>query len=788
LLLGGVALGLAASAADAAESRHRFNIPTKPLSDALIDLGVQANVSILGTSACGDQPVSLKGAYTLEAALRRMVPPAACRYQIMDARTVRISAPQPRREPPPQSTLISEVLVTATKRPASLDRLPAGVSSISRSQIELSGAADVGDTTGQLAGVLTTNLGPGRDKLLIRGLSDGAFTGRARSTVSTYLDNAPINFNAPDPDLRLVDIERVEVIRGPQGALYGSGSLSGIYRIVTRKPDLISPAAGLAASASNTKSGAASYEVEGYGNVVITPDRLGLRFVAYHEVQGGYLDNASLRLSNVDKTVRSGGRLALRARLSDSWRLDLSATNQRLQSSDTQYSTPIAGPLQRINRVRESHSNDFSQAGLTLHGELDWADISSTLAYIDHTYASRYDASRYDASVQLLGLFGASPMDLGIYSEQAGVRMMVQDLVLTSPSPGRFGWLVGAYGGYALERSPSDLSIATTAGQLVKVYRETRRDNFREIALYGEATYEFAPGWTAAFGARLFGNRIRTTADIVGQFPTVPRFFISQRQFNGLSPKLSVQYEFKSGDLVYGLFSEGYRSGGFNSGGVIPLSVSRSAFSSDRLRNYEIGAKVRLLDRRLLIRTAGYYADWTNIQTDQYRPSGLAYTANVGDARIFGWETELSYEWDFGLSIQLNGLFSGSELTRANPDFAAQLVGELPGVPRSSGGLLLTYQRPVFDRTLRLIADISYVGRSALSFDAGLTPRMGHYLRARLGVEIAGDTWSLAAFVSNPANDAGDTFAYGNPFSFGRVRQVTPQRPRTFGLRLAADF
>src|SRR5207302_3349176 len=112
-------------------------------------------------------------------------------------------------------------------------------------------AVDVRDTAGQLAGVLMTNLGPGRDKLLMRGLSDGAFTGRARSTVSTYLDDAPINYNAPDPDLRLTDVERVETMRGPQGALYGSGALAGVYRIVTNKPDPERFAAGLEVTAAN---------------------------------------------------------------------------------------------------------------------------------------------------------------------------------------------------------------------------------------------------------------------------------------------------------------------------------------------------------------------------------------------------------------------------------------------------------------------------------------------------------------------------------------------------------
>ncbi len=216
-----------AGGAEAADARLRISIPPKSYADALIDLAVQTNVSILGTSSCGPGGrTELRGSYTLDEALARLLAGAPCRYRIVDARTVRISAyaapaapPPPAREPPPPTALVAEVVVTATKRPATMDSLPAGVSAISREQMSATGAVEVGQTIGQLAGVLTTNLGPGRDKLIIRGLSDGAFTGRARSTVSTYLDDAPINYNAPDPDLRLVDVDRIEVVRGPQGAL-----------------------------------------------------------------------------------------------------------------------------------------------------------------------------------------------------------------------------------------------------------------------------------------------------------------------------------------------------------------------------------------------------------------------------------------------------------------------------------------------------------------------------------------------------------------------------------------
>ena len=813
-----MALACVAGRADAADARLKLQIPPRTYADALIDLGLQANVSILGTATCGaGGRVQLAGNYTLQEALARILAGAPCRYRIVDAQTVRITAappllqlPPPPREPAPPTTLVAEVLVTATKRPAALDRLPAGVSAIPRDQITATRADDVGQTLGQLAGVLSTNLGPGRDKLLIRGLSDGAFTGRTRTTVSTYLDDTPINYNAPDPDLRLVDVDRIEVVRGPQGALYGSGSIAGIYKIVTAKPDLRSVALGASGAIATTKGGATSHEIDGYLNLPVAQDRIGVRIAAYRDVQGGYLDDVQLRITNVDQTRRDGGRLAVRVQLSDDWRFDALAATQHLRSNDTQYVTvdldaarrrqammgpgrPSA-PDERGNRIRETHNNDFSYAGVSLQGEFGWGGVTSSTSYVHHVFSSQYDATA------VRGLFGAQLADLGVYGEKTRSNMLVQDLVVRSAPAGRFEWLVGLYAARTVARTPSDLEFRSPAMALA-AYMERRKDRLTEYALYGEATYDFGDGWTASLGGRVFESRVHTTADLQISPPFADRFFDQARTFNGFSPKISLQREFANGDLIYALVSEGYRPGGFNSSGFHAIRATRATFRPDRLRNFEVGAKLRRFDNRLTVRAAAYYDDWVNIQTDQYRQSGLAYTANVGDARIIGLEAEASYDFPFGLTVRANGLISDSKVKNINPDFAAtpasRIDDDLPGVPDVSGGLLMIYQRPLTDTlSLRLVGEASYVGRSTLSFDA--PPRTDRYLRTELAAEIASDAWRLTAYVTNPLDHSGDTFAYGNPFSFAddptttdvveAVRQATPQRPRTFGLRLAAAF
>jgi iron complex outermembrane receptor protein len=784
----------ACPSAEAAQARRHFSIPAQAAPEALIAFAIQADISIGGVSACAGRSRGLNGSFTIRQGLERLTA-GVCGFEIVDARTVRIvgrpppTPAQPPRPAPPRPAVqpaplqVSEVLVTATKRVEATNRIPASVSVIGADQLDATGAVDAAGATRQIAGVTMTNLGAGRDKILLRGLSDGAFTGRTRSTVGTFLDDAPITYNAPDPDLRLADVEAVEVVRGPQGALYGAGSLSGVYRIVTRKPKLGEVEGRVSLLGAWTESGSPSRQIEGVVNLPIVGDRIAARLVAYHEIQGGYLDDLNLRLTNVDKTNRDGGRLAIRAQVSDSWTATLSAAVQRLGSNDTQYVTN-SKTLTRTNRVRENHDNNFLETALTVEGVGNWGRLQSSTAYVRHDFASQYDASA------ALSLFGDSEADFGVYEEAAKVDMFSQDLVLTSPDTGRLRWLVGAYGSLSLEKTPSVLDARVTGGTTPRrVYTEFRSDRRAGAAVYGKASYDFAPGWTASAGARVFAIDLRTTSDVVVLNPTQSRAFVKKAQYQSWSPELSLQYQLADGDLIYVLGSEGYRPGGFNSGGLTRPSVARSAFQPDRLRNYEAGVKLRLLERRLDLRAAVFYDLWDDIQTDQYLSSGLAYTANVGDGRNLGLEIEADWRPSPHWTLQANALFNSPKVTRVNPAFATRVQDRLPGVPDISFGSLTAYERPLTDElSLRLAMEAGYVGRSRLTFDPAISPVMGGYFTGKLSAQIKSARWRLAAFLENPTNSQGDTFAYGNPFTFGQVRQVTPQRPRTLSLVLTAAF
>ena len=778
--------------------QRRFQIPPQAASEALIAFAVQADISIGGVTSCVGASPGLTGLHTVRDGLERLTA-GVCGFEILDSRTVRIlarpranpivpSAAPTRTTPPPDirpaPLQVSEVLITATKRVEVADRVPASISVIGGSQLQATGAVDAGGTVSQMAGVTITNLGAGRDKILLRGLSDGTFTGRTRSTVGTYLDNAPITYNAPDPDLRLADVAAVEIVRGPQGALYGAGSLAGVYRIVTRQPKLGTFEAALTGLYALTESGSASQQLEGMVNLPLFGDRAAVRAVGYYEVQGGYLDDVNLRLSNVDKTTREGGRVALRGDLNDNWTATLSAAGQHLDSNDTQYVTQLKG-LRRANRQHETHSNDFLESALTLEGSVPWGHLQSSTAYVRHDFTSQFDATA------ALSLFGESAQDLGLYQEAAKIDMFSQDTVLSSVNSGPFRWLAGAYGALTEEKTPSTLFVhPVSTSTLRSVYAEHRSDRLTNLAVYGEASYAFAPGWTLATGARIYAIDLRTNSNVVLAPPNKPRVFTKTAQYDGVWPKVSLQYDFANGDLVYLLASEGSRPGGFNSGGISKPSPNLTVFRPDRLRNFEIGGKLQFFDRKLEVRSALFYDLWTGIQTDQYFASGLAYTANVGDGRNTGFEIEADWRPNPRWEVQVNALFDSPKLIRAQPTgVSVNAASSLPGVPDASVGALASYRHPLKgDQSLLFMAQVAYIGRSRITFDPNVAPEMGGYFTGRISAQYQTPRWRILLALDNPTNSQGDTFAYGNPFSFGQVRQVTPQRPRTLSLEATRVF
>lgn len=783
----------------------RVHIAAKPTRDALLDLALQADVSLGGDlDACVGTTRPLSGRLALNVALTRVLDGSHCTFDrvrngVVVIRPLVVQPPLPARSSSiPQGgaltaksqadaaarepeAVVSELVVTAGRKVELPGRSPTSITAISGRALQDRGHTDAEQMAADVAGMTVTNLGLGRNKVLLRGLSDGVFTGLTQSTVGLYLDDIPITYNAPDPDLRLVDVERVEVIRGPQGTLYGVGSIGGILRIVTRKPDLDTWSAEGASSVSWTQFGGPNFAAEAAINAPVIPGRLALRVAAYDEHRSGYIDDIELGLKNVNDVSRIGYRLSSRASLTPAWSLSAGLVRQSISSKDTQYEEVGLRPLQRSNAVREPHDNDFDEFYLALQGDLPWGKLTTSSARLLHQLDDRYDASP---------LFGRRSGSAA-YDEARRVEIFVNEITLASHDGGRFQWLAGAF--VSKGETALDALLRRPVKNPSPFYTEARIDQVDELALFGELTWAFTPRLSMTAGARWFDFRFHTTSSV--SQARGDRDFEAKGAGSGFSPKLSVQYRLYDRATVYAQVAKGYRAGGFNTSGLIGQNFDRRInnparrYDPDELWSLETGAKMTFWRERLQLRMAVFYALWRNIQTDQFLPSGLPYTANAGNGVNGGLELEATMRPRAHWEVRLAGLIDNPHLTEASPAFASRTDAGLPGVPSGSGSFGVSFDRPlVSGRTLRVETAIGYVGQSHLTFDAQHLYTMGGYANANLSLALDGPRARTTLFIDNVFDGQGNTFAFGDPFRINRSVEATPLRPRTVGIRLAAKL
>jgi iron complex outermembrane receptor protein len=796
-----VALLGAARPAEASDRRLNLHIPSQQVEAALLEMALQARMSLGGDlSACRGVAPAVNGTMTLDSALSRLLAGSGCTYSVSGSGAILIRraerarpaivAPPP---PPPRSVVpvtvevateeasaLSDVIVTAERRPESPQNAAIAVTALSGEQITVAGAGNAHDLSNMVAGMTVTNLGSGRNKILLRGMSDGAFTGLTQSTVGLYLNLVPITYSAPDPDLKLIDLDRVEVLRGPQGALYGTGPIGGVVRIVTRSPDPLDYTMDLSGTRSVTEGGGANTDYSAVVNLPLPGERGAIRGLAYQEAFDGYIDDVSLSLRRVNASSRRGGRLAATVHLNPDWNATLGVVHQSIDTEDTHYVYRTLGGLRRANLVREPHTNDFTEAYVSFEGRGNWGRIDGSIARIDHRFLSRYDAS---TALLLFGYFGRT----GALDEAKSTDLLVGELTFRSPPSDTVEWLLGGF--FSRADIQADTLLSALRPAAVDVYREVRGDGLREAALFGEASYALTPALSLTAGGRLYGFDYDTRSDVTQRFGE--RQFEGQRRIWGFSPKVGLDYHPNPRLGLYALVSQGHRVGGFNTAGPLwqtfnggPSNPMRE-YQGDTLWNYEIGTKALLLDGRIQTRIAVFVADWQNIQSDQFLPSGLAYAVNVGDGANRGIEVEANWRPNDEIEIRANALLADPRITRPSASFNSRGDAGLPGVPSASANVNFSWRRSVgWGLTGFVDASLAYVGPSRLTFDAERRYRMGNYLNGRMSTGLESDNWAIVAFVENPFNTTANTFSFGDPFRLPEALATTPLRPRTVGVTL----
>src|SRR5512139_693064 len=373
------ALSLAAvpHAAEARDRSFRIDIPAGPLAGALTALASQTGMSfgIDGPLPGVDVP-GLKGTMTGEEALRRLLTGtslAPVRIGDGSYRLVRRpSAPPPAPAaalpaplPPPEQP---EIIVTGLKQPQPLFRAPAAISVVS-GEVPAGGAPSFGsrEVAAQASGLTLTNLGEGRNRQFIRGVADSPFNGYSQSTVSIAIDDARITYDAADPDLRLVDVDRIEILKGPQGPLYGTGALGGVYRIVTRRPDLAAVSSYGEVYGKAMTDGGEGGGISAVANLPLVTGSLGLRASVYAAAEPGWIDDRGAR-RDVNSGDVVGGRIALRWSPRSDWTIDVQGVGQRIKSDDSQYVPLMEEAYSRPAGIAEPHSNILRAIIATVNG------------------------------------------------------------------------------------------------------------------------------------------------------------------------------------------------------------------------------------------------------------------------------------------------------------------------------------------------------------------------------------------------------------------------------------
>jgi iron complex outermembrane receptor protein len=398
------------------------------------------------------------------------------------------------------------------------------------------GAIDTTSISQQTAGFITTNLGAARNKIMLRGLSDGTFTGRTQQTVGTYLDNIPLTYNAPDPDLRLIDVDRVEVLRGPQGALYGGGSLSGVYRIVSTKPvlDEWSGSALAGAAPPSPARPAAAWRACSTCRWSPTGPPSGWRPMTTSTAAMSTTSICAFRTSTAPRAPAAAR--PCRWRSNDGWSILVSGARQDLHATDSQYTTPNLGGQRRANQVRETHDNVLQQGAVTITG----AGRLGPVRVVDGLCppSVRQPVRRHRGAERRRRRLGRRrPVRRGQQGAAAGRG---RGAVVARHRIAFAGWS-GSMAWPASRTATASCGLARSTILRGLIYLEARRDRRRELASTARPPTISAAAGPPALGGRAFRSEVHTTSMVEAPAPGQSRALDRQARFTGVSPKFSLQ-------------------------------------------------------------------------------------------------------------------------------------------------------------------------------------------------------------------------------------------------------
>jgi iron complex outermembrane recepter protein len=826
--------------------RLAFNIQSQPLPDALDELANQAGVQILHRDpASGKEPTTqrVNGTLTLKEALDRLLADTGYRYELVNGKTVRVWAPEapvaakarvdstaepvrplvlaqsrPREKeavaseeassgaPPSKSTKdpIETVLVTAEKQVERLQDVPVPVTAVAADALVNTNQMRLQDYYTRIPGLNIAPTSPyGGTTISIRGLSMGSLAATALTT-GIVADDVPYSGSGQGltfviPEIDPTDVARVEILRGPQGTLYGANSIGGLLKYVMIQPSTDGFSArvrsgGLGVSGSDE----VGYHVGGAVNVPIS-ESMAFRVSGFTRDDPGFIDDPTHSRKDVNGARTSSGRIAGLWAPSDALSLTLSALYQDGKVDGRNQVTLGAG------------AGDLQQNGLPGAGGLEkkiqlyTGQVSAKIGKADLTAISAY--SDVDATFLNDNNPGGAAIGNGaLINSRFGVTgyLLTQQLLLSkfseeirlrTPLGEHFDWLLGVFYASDHKRIPTDgtaRNFATGAfvADFFQIYQKT---SFEEYSAFTNLTVKFTDRLDVQLGARdgryksTFSSN--TSGNLFGNRTTIgPLLSVNDDSFTYLvTPRLKLSQDL----MLYGRVASGYRPGGPNSG----LAVSsRPKYGPDKTQNYEIGAKGDVFDNALSFDASVYYIDWNDIQVTLQDPgTTFSYVANAGKARSQGFEFSFETRPLNGLSAGAWVAYSDAQLPNGFPPTTVGLFGgpgeRLPYNARWSGSLSLDEEVPVSSRASAIFgASYSYVGDRKGNFRssaAAVRPAFPSYTKVDLRARLKFPSWDLELFANNVTDKRGILEGADPNIT---SPDFTVIQPRTFGLSTSVKF
>jgi iron complex outermembrane receptor protein len=684
----------------------------------------------------------------------------------------------------PQINDGAEIVVTAQKREQKLLDVPLSITAVGGEEIAKRGAQAIEDLQYSVPGLSITQFAPGSQRATIRGIS--VYSGLP--AVGVYLDEMPLNTEsaATGQDVRLFDIKRVEVLRGPQGTLYGQGAMGGTIRYITNDVDFSGVEAAAGGEIAAVDAGGTDWMGQAMVNVPLVTDRVGIRVAGVYQNYGGWIDNPVLGEENFNHGYTYALRAKLGAKLTD--RLNLTITGQ-YQDTDINSQSASDADRQTFEKLPAALRSKVTLVNAILSYDLDFATLLSSTGWI-----RRRDFQTQDLGPAFIPIleapapfgFGypAGTFDTIAYEGLTKSNIFAQELRLASSGAGPFNWTFGGF--YRNSRSVMDFSSTPDPDIVpVQLYGQTGiyPANSESWAVFGEASYQLVPTLTLLVGGRYFSDkRIQNSSSTIFGASAVD---VAEDSFHSFSPRFNLSWQPNDQINLYANVAKGFRSGGFNpSSAGAGLGDVPAAYEPDTIWTYELGGKFQTADRKLSGELAVYRNEWSDVQSaTNFAGLPIVFTTNAG--KLNGWGVDGSLTWlpVSAVTLTVTGGWN-------NMEYRSLTAEHMPGdpadyVPKFTGSASAEYRFDVGSMPGFVRFDYQHSSPFQIFLrNIQTTPTKTDtqdIINARIG--LSGDAWNASFFVRNLTNKNYITYP-----AFGTKIYPTRMEPRQIGVSFSVKY